>query len=79
MLYETLQSGTGRRITYQKANAFDHAVNTCAILGTDFVKMFIASSVASEWKMVNLLILQVKAALKSFGRLLQKPKGKSFK
>ena len=60
-------------------DAFDHAVNTCAILGTDFVKMFIASSVASEWKMVNLLILQVKAALKSFGRSLQKPKGKRFK
>ena len=48
MLYETLQSGTGRRITYQKANAFDHAVNTCAILGTDFVKMFIASSVSKR-------------------------------
>lgn len=29
-------------------DAFDYAVNTCAILGTDFVKLFIASSVSKR-------------------------------
>ena len=60
-------------------DAFDYAVNTCNILGTDFVKLFIASSVSKRMEMVNLLILQVKAALKSFERSLQRQKGKNCK
>lgn len=46
-------------------DTFDYAINTCRIMGSDFVKLFAASSVSKRMEMANPLTLQVKAALKS--------------
>ena len=60
-------------------DAFDYAVNTCGILGNDFVKLFIASSVSKRIENGEPAYLAGKAVLKSSGKSLKKQKGKNFK
>ena len=59
-------------------DAFDYAVNTCAILGTDFVKLFIASSVSKRMENGEPAYLAGKSGIEIVREIVAETKGKEL-
>lgn len=59
-------------------DAFDYAVNTCAILGTDFVKLFIASSVSKRLENGEPAYLAGKSGIEIVREIIAETKGKEL-
>lgn len=59
-------------------DAFDYAVNTCAILGTDFVKLFIASSVSKRLENGEAAYLAGKSGIEIVREIIAETKGKEL-
>lgn len=59
-------------------DAFDYAVNTCAILGTDFVKLFIASSVSKRMENGEPAYLAGKSGIEIVREIIAETKGKEL-
>ena len=59
-------------------DAFDYAVNTCAILGTDFVKLFIASSVSKRMENGEPAYLAGKSGIEIVREIVVETKGKEL-
>lgn len=59
-------------------DAFDYAVNTCAIPGTDFVKLFIASSVSKRMENGEPAYLAGKSGIEIVGEIVAETKGQEL-
>ena len=59
-------------------DAFDYAVNTCAILGTDFVKLFIASSVSKRMENGEPAYLAGKSGIEIVREIVAETKGQEL-
>jgi len=59
-------------------DAFDYAVNTCAIHGTDFVKLFIASSVSKRMENGEPAYLAGKSGIEIVREIVAETKGKEL-
>ena len=59
-------------------DAFDYAINTCAILGTDFVKLFIASSVSKRMENGEPAYLAGKSGIEIVREIVAETKGQEF-
>lgn len=59
-------------------DAFDYAVNTCAIRGTDFVKLFIASSVSKRMENGEPAYLAGKSGIEIVREIVAKTKGQEL-
>lgn len=59
-------------------DAFDYAVNTCAILGTDFVKLFIASSVSKRMENGEPAYLAGKSGIEIVREIVSETKGQEL-
>lgn len=59
-------------------DAFDYAVNTCAILGSDFVKLFIASSVSKRMENGEPAYLAGKSGIEIVREIIAETKGKEL-
>ena len=59
-------------------DAFDYAINTCAILGTDFVKLFIASSVSKRMENGEPAYLAGKSGIEIVREIVAETKGKEL-
>lgn len=59
-------------------DAFDYAVNTCAILGTDFVKLFIASSVSKRMENGEPAYLAGKSGIEIVREIVAETKGQDL-
>ena len=59
-------------------DAFDYAVNTCNILGTDFVKLFIASSVSKRMENGEPAYLAGKSGIEIVREIVAETKGKEL-
>ena len=59
-------------------DAFDYAVNTCAILGTDFVKLFITSSVSKRMENGEPAYLAGKSGIEIVREIVVETKGKEL-
>ena len=59
-------------------DAFDYAVNTCAILGTDFVKLFIASSVSKRMENGEPAYLVGKSGIEIVREIVAETKGQEL-
>ena len=59
-------------------DAFDYAVNTCAIPGTDFVKLFIASSVSKRMENGEPAYLAGKSGIEIVREIVAETKGKEL-
>ena len=59
-------------------DAFDYAVNTCAILGTDFVKLFIASSVSKRLENGEPAYLAGKSGIEIVREIVAETKGQEL-
>ena len=59
-------------------DAFDYAVNTCAILGTDFVKLFIASSISKRMENGEPAYLAGKSGIEIVREIVAETKGQEL-
>ena len=59
-------------------DAFDYAVNTCAIPGTDFVKLFITSSVSKRMENGEPAYLAGKSGIEIVGEIVAETKGQEL-
>ena len=59
-------------------DAFDYAVNTCAILGADFVKLFIASSVSKRMENGEPAYLAGKSGIEIVREIVAETKGQEL-
>lgn len=59
-------------------DTFDYAVNTCAILGTDFVKLFIASSVSKRMENGEPAYLAGKSGIEIVREIVAETKGQEL-
>ena len=59
-------------------DAFDYAVNTCGIIGTDFVKLFIASSVSKRLENGEPAYLAGKSGIEIVREIIAETKGKEL-
>ena len=59
-------------------DTFDYAVNTCAIPGTDFVKLFIASSVSKRMENGEPAYLAGKSGIEIVGEIVAETKGQEL-
>ena len=59
-------------------DAFDYAVNTCAILGSDFVKLFIASSVSKRMENGEPAYLAGKSGIEIVREIVAETKGQEL-
>ena len=59
-------------------DAFDYAVNTCAILGTDFVKLFLASSVSKRMENGEPAYLAGKSGIEVVREIVAETKGQEL-
>ena len=59
-------------------DAFDYAVNTCNILGTDFVKLFIASSVSKRMENGEPAYLAGKSGIEIVREIIAETKGQEL-
>lgn len=59
-------------------DAFDYAVNTCAILGADFVKLFIASSVSKRMENGEPAYLAGKSGIEIVREIVSETKGQEL-
>ena len=59
-------------------DAFDYAVNTCAIRGTDFVKLFIASSVSKRMEKGEPAYLAGKSVIEIVREIVAETKGQEL-
>lgn len=59
-------------------DAFDYAVNTCGILGTDFVKLFIASSVSKRMENGEPAYLAGKSGIEIVREIVAETKGQEL-
>lgn len=59
-------------------DAFDYAVNTCGILGTDFVKLFIASSASKRIENGEPAYLAGKSGIEIVWEIVAETKGQEF-
>ena len=59
-------------------DAFDYTVNTCAILGTDFVKLFIASSVSKRIENGEPVYLAGKSGIEIVREIVAETKGQEL-
>lgn len=59
-------------------DAFDYAVNTCAILGTDFVKLFTASSVSKRMENGEPAYLAGKSGIEIVREIVAETKGQEL-
>ena len=59
-------------------DAFDYAVNTCAILGTDFVKLFIASFVSKRMENGEPAYLARKSGIEIVREIVAETKGQEL-
>ena len=59
-------------------DAFDYAVNTCAILGSDFVKLFIASSVSKRMENGEPAYLAGKSGIEIVREIIAETTGKEL-
>ena len=59
-------------------DAFDYAVNTCGIIGTDFVKLFIASSVSKRMENGEPAYLAGKSGIEIVREIVAETKGQEL-
>jgi len=59
-------------------DAFDYAVNTCGIIGTDFVKLFIASSVSKRMENGEPAYLAGKSGIEIVREIVSETKGQEL-
>ena len=59
-------------------DAFDYAVNTCRIIGTDFVKLFIASSVSKRMENGEPAYLAGKSGIEIVREIVAETKGQEL-
>lgn len=59
-------------------DAFDYAVNTCGILGTDFVKLFIVSSVSKRLENGEPAYLAGKSGIEIVREIVAETKGQEL-
>ena len=59
-------------------DAFDYAVNTCGIIGTDFVKLFIASSVSKRMENGEPAYLAGKSGIEIVREIIAETKGQEL-